>query len=115
MKSRLLTAVLVLLLLGVSCFLSTPVLSGEHPWDVDRTGGGGGGGNSPVNPTDSLRVRYDGGTAGIAPSTTHSGFGSFYSVVARVSLYFAMHQQTAARNQGIDTKGSSGEMSRRSR
>jgi hypothetical protein len=93
------------------------MLSNEHPWDVDRTGGGngGGGGNGPVYPIDSLRVRHDGGTASVAPSTTVPGFGSFYSVVARMSMYFAIHQQTTARHQGIDTKGSSGEMSRRDR
>jgi len=35
MKGRSLTALLMLLVLAVACFVSAPVSSGEHPWDAD--------------------------------------------------------------------------------
>ncbi len=35
MKGRTLTAVLMLFMLAVICFVSVPVQSGDHPWDRD--------------------------------------------------------------------------------
>jgi hypothetical protein len=50
MDSKRLTAVLLLLMALAVGFVTAPVLSGEHPWDSDRTNGndkgiGAGGGN----------------------------------------------------------------------
>lgn len=102
MNSRHLAAVLMLLLIGMSCFLSTPVLSGEHPWDVDRTGGGNG--SSSPQPIDSSRVENKSGSASIGQQVPNHDFGSWYGVISRLAIYFSMHQ-TATRSHGVDTKG----------
>lgn len=33
-------ALMLLVALAFACFVSAPVMSGEHPWDADNTGGG---------------------------------------------------------------------------
>ncbi len=36
MNGRVLSAILLLLVLSIACFIAAPVFSGEHPWDSDR-------------------------------------------------------------------------------
>ena len=43
MDGRRLTAVLLLMVAVAVGFITAPALSGEHPWDSDRTDGKGGG------------------------------------------------------------------------
>ncbi|MBU0985174.1 MAG: hypothetical protein KKA42_14965 [candidate division Zixibacteria bacterium] len=63
MKGKTLSAILMMLVLLVACFVSVPVFSGEHPWDAD--GGGGedeGKVFAPRNeqpPTDTVIVNLD--------------------------------------------------------
>jgi len=75
MDGKKLTAMLLLLTAMALAFVSAPVLSGEHPWDSDRTGGGGtnpGGGTIPndtiiVPDTVIVSVTVGGGSSGSDP------------------------------------------------
>jgi len=49
MNGRRLTTVLLLTIAVTVGFVTAPVLSGEHPWDSDRTGGTGTGGSGTIN------------------------------------------------------------------
>jgi hypothetical protein len=67
MIGRRLTVVLLLLVAVTVCFVTAPVLSGEHPWDSDRTGGDGAGKGS----TGGTAITYD--TIIVPDSTSVSG------------------------------------------
>lgn len=62
MDGRRLTAVLLLMVAVAVGFVTAPALSGEHPWDSDRTQGGGTGGTT---------VHYD--TIRVSDTTVVSG------------------------------------------
>ena len=76
MDGKKLTAMLLLLTAMALAFVSAPVLSGEHPWDSDRSGGGGtnpGGGTTIPNDTTIVpdtAIEYEtvaGGSSGSDP------------------------------------------------
>jgi hypothetical protein len=61
-------ALMLLLALAFACFISAPVMSGEHPWDADDSGTDG-------NPEDTLIVITEIDTAG-TDSANDGGSGS---------------------------------------
>lgn len=61
-------AIMVLLALAFACFISAPVMSGEHPWDADNTGTDG-------NPQDTLIVITEVDTTGTDTANTVSPDG----------------------------------------
>lgn len=84
-----LTLVVVSLLL---CLLSSPVISGEHPWDRDN----GSGGTNGTTPVDTTIVRQTlPGSCGVEiadPSTlTQPQLSWQWQLVVRVTMWF---QQT---------------------
>jgi len=56
MDGRRLTAVLLLMVAVAVGFITAPALSGEHPWDSDRTDGGGRGAGGATLHYDTIRV-----------------------------------------------------------
>lgn len=80
MKTSRVTALLLLVALAFLCFVSAPVLSGEHPWDADNTGSDG-------SNSDTLLVITDTDTAStnaVAPGSSDSGIGALVEQVMAV-------------------------------
>ena len=78
MKTSRVSALLLLVALALVCFVSAPVLSGEHPWDADNVGTDG------VNP-DTLLVTPETDTSStnaIVPSDQTGGLGDVIGQLA---------------------------------
>ena len=85
MNGKNLSVVLMLLIMLVACFVTGPVLSGEHPWDSDR-GGGGDKDDPPDWKYDTIIIPKDSVYIESAPTTTNSSvfWYSWYSSISWV-------------------------------
>ena len=79
MDSRRLTAVLLLLVAVTVGFVTAPALSGEHPWDSDRTGGKG-------TPPGGSTVTYD----TVTVPDTMAVCGTFVSSAGGMSVWIVI-------------------------
>ena len=78
MKTSRVSALLLLVALALVCFVSAPVLSGEHPWDADNVGTDGA-------DLDSLLITPETDTAStnaIAPGDQGNGIGDILGQLA---------------------------------
>ncbi len=85
MKSKKITALVMLLALAIACFISATAFPGEHPWDSDGGGSGSAGGPSDgTAPIDSAQVaQKDGTSTGVVPQPVDT----WTSLVFQVSFY----------------------------
>ncbi|MEW5795863.1 MAG: hypothetical protein AB1772_05835 [Candidatus Zixiibacteriota bacterium] len=84
MQSKTLTALFVGLALVCIGMFSGPALSGEQPWDSDRTHGGGRAGGNGIPGSDTTVIIHDTNTQILVSGQPTSTVPTWYEVVTVV-------------------------------